>query len=85
VSENSRPFFVVPRQTDVLSLAAAGCTERELALQLGIAFATVRGHLALARAFLGIRRVVAVAVAVGFVEVPRPFDTCTLHCGGSRT
>ena len=46
VSENSRPFFVVPRvQTDVLSFAAAGCTERETALRLGIATATVRGHL----------------------------------------
>jgi FixJ family two-component response regulator len=34
------------RQTDVLSFAAAGCAERETALQLGIAVATVRGHLA---------------------------------------
>ena len=46
VSENSRPLFVVPRQTDDLSFAAAGCTEGETALQLGIAVATVRGHLA---------------------------------------
>ena len=51
VSENSRPFFVVPRQTDVLSFAAAGCTERETALRLGIASATVRGHLARASAW----------------------------------
>jgi DNA-binding NarL/FixJ family response regulator len=46
VSENSRPLFVVSRQTDVLSFAAAGCTEGEAALQLGIAVATVREHLA---------------------------------------
>jgi DNA-binding CsgD family transcriptional regulator len=66
VSENSRPFFVVlepleaagglsPRQTEVLCFAAAGCTERETALRLGIATATVRGHLARARERPGAR------------------------------
>jgi DNA-binding CsgD family transcriptional regulator len=94
VSENSRPFFVVPqplgvarrlspgatgtegllspRQTEVLCFAAAGCTERETALRLGIATATVRGHLARARERLEVRstcQAVAVAVALGMIEV----------------
>ena len=72
VSENSRPLFVVPRQTDVLSFAAAGCTEGETALQLGIAVAMVRGHLARVRARLGARgtcQAIALAVSVGLVVV----------------
>jgi len=87
VSENSRPLFVVlqppgvagalsPRQIEVLYFAAAGCTERETALQLGIAVATVRGHLARARGRLGARstcQAVAVAVALGWIDV---------SCGG---
>ena len=77
VSENSQPFFVAPRQTDVPSFAAAGCTEREMALHLAMAFTTVRGDLARAKACSGTRRVVAMVVAAGLVEVPRPFDTCT--------
>jgi DNA-binding CsgD family transcriptional regulator len=72
VSENSRPLFLSPRQTDVLTLAAAGCTERETALRLGIATATVRGHLARARERLGARstcQAVALAVRAGLLEV----------------
>ena len=80
VSENSRPLFVIPHQplevaaglslhqTDVLTLAAAGCTERETALRLGIAIATVQEHLARVRACLGIRQVVTVMVATGFFD-----------------
>ena len=83
VSENSRPLFVVlqppgvagalpPRQIEVLCFAAAGCTERETALRLGIATATVRGHLARARERLGARstcQAVALAVALRMIEV----------------
>ena len=84
VSENSRPFFVVLEpleaaggllstcQMEVLCFAAAGCTERETALRLGIASATVRGHLARARERLGARstcQAVALAVAMRMIEV----------------
>ena len=74
VSENSRPLFLSSRQTDVLTLAAAGSTERETALRLGIASATVRGHLARARERLGARstcQAVALAVALGMIPPPQ--------------
>jgi DNA-binding CsgD family transcriptional regulator len=61
-----------PRQTEVLCFAAAGCTERETALRLGIASATVRGHLARARERLGARstcQAVALAVALRMIAV----------------
>jgi DNA-binding CsgD family transcriptional regulator len=70
--ENVRPPFLSPRQTDVLTLAAAGCTERETGRRLGIATATVRGNLARARERLGARstcQAVALAVALGMIEV----------------
>ena len=81
VSENSRPLFVAlrprggrrvlsSRQTEVLCFAAAGCTERETALRLGIASATVRGTLARARERLGARstcQAVALAVTWGLI------------------
>jgi DNA-binding CsgD family transcriptional regulator len=76
VSENSRPLFVAPqppgvagrlspRQTEVLCFAAAGGTERETALRLGIASATVRGHLARARERLGARSTCPQATSSG--------------------
>ena len=97
VSENSRPLFVVPqppgvaealspRQTEVLCFAAAGCTERETALRLGIASATVRGHLARARERLGARstcQAVALAVASGLIfPLRRGVETSEESCGG---
>ena len=77
VSENSRPFFVVvepleategllsPRQTEVLCFAAAGCTERETAMRLGIASATVRGYLARVSERLGARSTCPQATSSG--------------------
>lgn len=44
-----------PRQAACLTLAARGCSEREMALQLGVAPATVRNHLLRARRRLGAR------------------------------
>jgi LuxR family transcriptional regulator, regulator of acetate metabolism len=75
VSAGIQPLFLSPerglspRQADVLLCAAVGCTERETALRLGIATATVRGHLARARERPGARSTCQ-AVAVGMIEVP---------------
>jgi DNA-binding CsgD family transcriptional regulator len=82
VSENSRPFFVVPRQTEVLCLAAAGCTDGETALRLGVASATVRGHLAQARERLGARSACQ-ALASGLIFPPQSgAETSEESCGG---
>jgi DNA-binding CsgD family transcriptional regulator len=70
-SENSQPFLLTARQVECLDLAAAGCTEREAALRLGIAVSTVRGHLARARARLGARstcQAVVLALKAGLLE-----------------
>jgi DNA-binding CsgD family transcriptional regulator len=50
------------RQAACLRLAAAGYTERAVALELGISVATVRGHLARARQRLGARSTAQAAV-----------------------
>ena len=70
MSAGIQPLFS-PRQTDVLTLAAAGCTERETALRLGIASATVRGHLARARESWGAEHVSGRGAggAPGLIEV----------------
>lgn len=70
--ESVQSFFLSLRQTEVLRLTAAGCTEREVGLRLGVAPATVRGHLARVRARLGARstaQAVGLAVALGLIEV----------------
>jgi DNA-binding CsgD family transcriptional regulator len=70
---NIRPLFLSPRQNKCLALVASGCTEREVALRLGIATATVRGHLARARERMGARstcQAAVLAVRAGLLDTP---------------
>ncbi len=49
------PLKLSPREASVAQLAAAGCSDKEIARQLGVAFSTVRTHLDNAFAKLGSR------------------------------
>lgn len=60
-----------PRQIACLRAAALGCSEREIAAQLGLATATVRNHLLRARRRLGARNTtdaVVRAMAAGWLS-----------------
>lgn len=75
------PFFLSPRQTEVLGLAARGLTAREIALRLMIEPDTVGTHLALARKMLGAlntTHAVAIAIIAGLIE----FEGCPELAGG---
>lgn len=73
VEQSTRPFFVLStRQVSVLSLAAKGWTDFQIARQLGIATRTVRHHLEKARCnlqALNTTHAVAIAVAQNLIEV----------------
>ena len=67
---NVRPFLLSARQVAVLGCVARGLTGRETARELGIARATVRGHLVQVRARLGARstcHAVALALRQGWL------------------
>jgi DNA-binding CsgD family transcriptional regulator len=71
-AEADGPFFVSDRQREVLGLAALGCTDREIALQLTITVYTVRAHLRAIRECLGARNTchaVVLALLAGLIEV----------------
>jgi DNA-binding CsgD family transcriptional regulator len=51
----SLPFNLSPREASVAELAAMGCSDKEIARRLGVAFSTVRTHLDNAFAKLGSR------------------------------
>ncbi len=73
------PFFLSPRQKAVLALAAGGCTNRDIALRLGLKVRTVRHYLAEARRRLGASNTthaVAIAVARGLIDL-KSIGLCT--------
>jgi DNA-binding NarL/FixJ family response regulator len=74
-SEKDCPFFLSPRQRQVLALAARGLTSREIALQLTIEPGTVGNHLSRAREALGAQNTthaVVIALVRGLIE----FEGC---------
>ena len=75
-------FYLPARQVEALRNAAAGMTELDAALVMGISPGTVRAHLAKARETLGARNTthaVALAIARGILAIQD-----IQSCGGSN-
>jgi DNA-binding CsgD family transcriptional regulator len=79
---------LTPRQLACLALVAHGCTELETGRRLRIATATVRGHLARARARLNAQstcQAVALTVAAGLIAIDHAERFGPPHCSALNT
>lgn len=69
---DASPFFLSPRQAQVLAFMAQGLTTVATANRLGVAERTVRKHLRNARWHLGAENTthaVAIAITKGFIRL----------------
>lgn len=51
-----KPTLITPRQREVVALIAAGCSNDEVGMRLGISPRTVKAHCDVLRQKLGVRR-----------------------------